>query len=164
METWRPLSPPMGEKCYSRVKIYCLKQTKANHQKVTVQKTGESRKAQNLQTVHSSGRLWIYICLKDKKAAKELLYLTFSYHQLTLKIPYHTADSSDQDSKVRHHLKTFLFSLLSLQRRMCLKEENQTARKRRGEDTREDRWMQKEHLIPDKFKMLGALSMTALRI
>lgn len=83
----------------------------------------------------------------------ELLYQTF-YHQLPLKIPDDAADSSDQDSKVRHHLKTFLFSLPSLQRRTCLKEENQTARKRRGEDTREDRWIQKEHLIPDKFKML----------
>lgn len=93
----------------------------------------------------------------------ELLYLTF-YHQLPLKIPDDAADSSDQDSKVRHHLKTFLFSLPSLQRRTCSKEENQTTRKRRGENTREDRWTQKEHLIPDKFKKLRALSMTALRI
>lgn len=94
----------------------------------------------------------------------ELLYLTFSYHQLPLKIPDDAADSLDQDSKVRHHFTTFLFSLPSLQRRTCLKEENQMARKRSCGDTRVDRWTQKEHLIPDKFKMLRALSMTALRI
>lgn len=45
-----------------------------------------------------------------------------------------------------------------------MKPENQRARKRRAEDTREDGWIQKERLMPDKLKMLWALSTTALQI
>lgn len=67
METWRLLNPPRGEKCYSRVKIYCLKQTKANyHQKATVQKL-ELGKGERHKTSRHSLFKWKVVNLQLPK-------------------------------------------------------------------------------------------------
>lgn len=68
MKTWRPLKgPPREEKCYSRVKIYCLKQSKANdHQKVTVQKL-ELGKGERHKTYRHGLVKWKVVNLKLPK-------------------------------------------------------------------------------------------------